>query len=112
MIKAITGGGSSAAMLVWVDRQGQPTPLTEDQRNYNHPRLSPDGNRVAVDILSGTGQDIWIYDVERNTHTRLTFEGVNVRPVWTPDGTRVTFDSNRSGSVDLYWKLADGRCVN
>ena len=94
--------------LVWVNRQGQMTPLAENQRSYQHPRLSPDGKRIAGGIRSGTDLDIWIYDIDRDTHTRLTFEGVNGRPVWTLDGKRVAFDSSRSGTVDLYWKLADG----
>jgi len=105
----VPGGSSLGTTLVWVNRQGQATPLTEDQRAYGHPHLSPDGKRVAVDIGAAAGRDIWIYDVERKTHTRLTFEGsYNHFPVWTPDGKRVTFDSDRSGGPELYWKSADG----
>ena len=105
----VPGGSLQGMTLAWVNRQGQATPLTDDLRPYGHVRLSPDGKLATTDIGSGIGLDIWIYDVERKTHTRLTFEGANNRhPVWTPDGKRVTFDSDRSGDRELYWKAADG----
>ncbi len=45
----------------------------------------------------------------RETFTRLTFEGANFIAIWTPDGKRLTFGSTRAGgSVNLYWKPADG----
>ncbi len=101
-----TGGLEST--LVWVDRQGLATPLIEDRQAYNRPRLSPDGQRVAVAVQSAAKQDIWIYDIGRGTRMRLTVEGNNSSPVWTPDGKRVTFSSDRDGPQDLYWKPADG----
>ncbi len=94
--------------LVWVDREGLATPLIEDRQAYRRPRLSPDGQRVAVEVQSVANSDIWIYDIGRGTRMRLTVEGTNQSPVWTPDGTRVTFSSNRDGPPDLYWKPADG----
>jgi len=94
--------------LVWVNREGQATPLIEGQQAYSDPRLSPDGRRLAVSIASADSGDIWIYEVERGTRIRLTFEGNSRLQSWTPDGKRVTFGSNRAGNYDLYWKLADG----
>ena len=94
--------------LVWVDRQGLATPLIEDRQDYSRPRLSPDGQRVAVTVGLGANQDIWIYDIGRGTRMRLTVEGDNSSPVWTPDGTRITFNSDRDGTRDLSWKAADG----
>ena len=102
-----TGGLEST--LVWVDRQGLATPLVEDRQAYSRPRLSPDGQRVAVAVQSVANTDIWIYNIGRGTRMRLTVEGNdNSAPVWTPDGTRVTFTSDRDGPRDLYWKPADG----
>jgi len=103
-----TSTGGLNRTLVWVDRQGLATPLIEDRQAYGRPRLSPDGQRVAVGVQSGANQDIWIYDIGRGTRMRLTVEGNNTSPVWTPDGTRVTFSSNRDGPQNLYWKPADG----
>ena len=96
--------------LVWVDRQGRATPVTEQQTIYSFPRISPDGRRVAVEITEGGNEDIWVIDLDRGTRTRLTLEpGRDIQPLWTRDGTRVTFSSNRAGSRSaLYWTLADG----
>jgi len=53
--------------------------------------------------------DIWVYDVQRRTRRLLTFEGHNWSPVWSPDGARIAFSSNRDGFVqNLYWMAADG----
>jgi Tol biopolymer transport system component len=53
-------------------------------------------------------EDIWVYDLSRGTLTRLTFEGANSRPLWTPDGKRIAFRSDKLGLRNLFWKLADG----
>ena len=99
---------SLASTLVWVDRQGNNQPLTDIQRAFNAPQLSPDGRRVAVEIGNTTAANIWIYDIARGTLTPLTFDGVNISPVWAPDGTRLAFTSDRAGSPNLFWMQADG----
>jgi len=72
------------------------------------PRLSPDGRRVAVTITEQENQ-IWLYDLSRETLTRSTFEGTqNYNPLWTPDGKRIAFESNRAGPINIFWPLADG----
>jgi len=90
--------------MVWVDRKGTAQPLPAPLRPYANPRLSPDDRLAAVTI----GNDIWVYDLSRDTLTRLTFEGRNVASHWTPDGKRVWYSSNRQGANSLFWKLADG----
>ena len=105
-------GGVST--LVWVDRRGASTPLKTAARSFgvstfgsNGPRLSPDGQSVAVQI-NDQKSDIWIYSIPRETMTRLTFEGNNLVPGWTPDGKRVVFQSTKEGPLNLFWKPADG----
>ena len=93
--------------LVWVDRQGAVDPLPAPPRVYLNARLSPDGQRMAVTIAENPS-DVWVYDISRDTLTRLTFEGDNRLPVWTPDGERVTFRSDREGPRNIFWKPADG----
>jgi len=94
--------------LVWVDRDGNETPIVQGQI-YEVPRLSPDGQRVAATVHSDTGShDIWIFDVDRGTRTRVTTGGNNIQPFWTPDGERLTFVSSRTGPMDLYWTPSDG----
>ena len=91
-------------ILVWVDRKGAEQPLAAPSRAYSNPRLSPDGQRLAVTFADA----VWIYDIQSDTLTRLTFEGNGNFPLWTPDGKRITFISTRLGPQDLFWKPADG----
>ncbi len=52
---------------------------------------------------------MWLYDLSRETLTRFTFEGnVNNGAVWTPDGKRIAFISNKEGPRNIFWQLADG----
>src|SRR4029077_13277941 len=94
--------------LVWVDRKGAIQPLAAPDRNYFFPRLSPDSSEIAASIAAPSNQDIWIYDIARNTLTRFTTKGENDWPIWTSDGKRVTFTSNLDGHQNLFWKAADG----
>jgi Tol biopolymer transport system component len=104
----ITGGPPLARTLVWVDRQGREEPLKAPTRPYAYPRLSPDGTRVAVDIRDQE-TDIWIWDLARETLTRLTFDPApDTHPIWTPDGQRVMFRSQRTAPGNLFWQAADG----
>ncbi len=99
--------GEVGRVLVWVDPDGSETPLTFPSRDYQQPRLSPDDRKLAVGIGS-ENQNIWVYGLDDGSTTRLTFEGNNRFPVWTRDGTRVAFQSPRSGRPQIYWKRADG----
>ena len=93
--------------LVLVDRKGEVDPLPVAPGIYNAVRFSPDGQRLAIH-LAGGNEDVWIYDLGRGTMSRLTTAGWdNQSPVWTPDGSRVAFESNSRGSFDLFWIPAD-----
>jgi serine/threonine-protein kinase len=96
--------------LVWVDREGRETLVTKGERAYTTPRISPDGKRIALAFFEDDGnRNIWIYDIERDSFSRATFEGSDNAPViWTPDGNWITFQSNRDGPDNLYHKAADG----
>jgi len=91
--------------LVWVDRKGAEQPVPAPAHNYVLPRVSPDGKRVAAGIEEADSQ-IWLYDLGRDTLTRLTFEGGdNIDPLWTPDGKRIVF---KGAQNQLLWQPADG----
>jgi serine/threonine-protein kinase len=94
--------------LVWVDRTGREERLSLSPRAFADPRLSPDGTQLAVAVEHTDRQDIWVYDLERDTEHRVTFEGFNESPIWTPDGSRLTFTSDLEGIRNLFWKPSDG----
>ena len=97
------------AFLEWVDRNGVREPLPVPPRPYRQPQLSPDGTRLAVQTTDANGEsDIWVYDLNGSTQMRqMTGEGNNMIPIWTPDGERLMFSSDRDGEERIYWQLAD-----
>jgi len=101
---------TSNAALVWVDRRGRAESIGDSRRPFIFLQLSPDGQRVAVEI-SAANEDVWIYDLARNGMTRLTSGWDNAVPIWSPDGVHVAFQTNRAtpGAYDLFWQRADGR---
>ena len=103
-----SAGGEGVATLTWVGRNGDEESLPAPPEAYRHPRVSPDGTRVAVTIGGGDNDDVWIWDLARETLTQLTFnESRDEVPLWTPDSGQVVFRSTREGG-GLFWKAADG----
>jgi Tol biopolymer transport system component len=83
-------GASLDGRLMWVDRNGREAPFIEAElKQLEYPRLSPDGTRLAVTVA----RDVWIYDVGGRPPIKLTFNGGNISPLWTPDGRRVVYES-------------------
>ena len=100
--------GQLLRTLSWVDRQGKKEPLTLAPGRYANPRISPDGTRVALDMI-GASRDIWIWNLQRPSLTKLTGGPTeDILPVWSPDGRRVFFASDRTGNFDVYSQAADG----
>jgi Tol biopolymer transport system component len=106
--------------LTWRDRAGLQSVLVETPTHYTEPTLSPDQTRVAFAIFDprpstfGIGvtkvtSDIWLLDASTGARSRFTFDpAADFAPVWSPDGTRIVFSSNRGGEVALYQKRLDG----
>jgi Tol biopolymer transport system component len=85
------GAGGDLSTVQWLDAAGKTQPLLAKPGNYGRPGISPDGQRLAVEVTRGSGTDIWLYDWKRDTMTRLTFTGNTHAPVWSPDGRYIAF---------------------
>jgi len=84
--------------LVWVNRDGKETLVTEEKRAFAAPRISPDGKRVVLSVGDNTGRYISIYDLEADSFSRLTFENERSgSAVWSPDGKWLIFQSGQVG---------------
>ena len=105
LVYAEGGGGTTPSALGFVDRNGIVELLDIPASSYVHPRLSPDGGRLAVE----SDGEIWVHDLYGETQIlQLTQGANNSRPIWTPDGESLTFASTRDGSMSLYVQRADG----
>ncbi len=93
--------------LVWVNRRGQVQPVAESKRAYSSPRVSRDGQRLALWIEENTA-NVWVYELLRGTLTRITFTPDDHSAAWSPDGKRVAFESSRTGTHQLYVRRSDG----
>ena len=102
--------GRDSQTLVWVDREGNEELVGAPSGPYASVQLSSDGRRLVTEWNDPENLDVWIYDLERETNTRLTFDpSADVDPIWTPDDERVIFGSNRDGGPNnLYWKASNG----
>ena len=115
----VSGTSSGSGLMVepvWVTRAGAVTPMDSawtmnipQSLNGNAIALSPDGQRLALTVARTglEGNDIWIKQLDRKlgTLTKLTFEGNNINPVWTPNGQRVLY---AAGGPPLLSRRADG----
>jgi Tol biopolymer transport system component len=97
-------GGNT--VLNWADMKGNIQPISE-AKQWGTGRLSPDGSHVANSIRSGAGEDIWTLELQRRIPTRLTFEGINYFPVWSPDGKWIAFGGDRGAKHALYRVASD-----
>jgi Tol biopolymer transport system component len=107
-----SGGGFPMRLgtLTWVDRSGAAQPVDGAQpRMYLSPRISPDGQKVAVETKAEENQptDLWVFDVARRSPTRVTFDGGS-RPVWSRDGRRLVYSHGSSAALNLFVVNADG----
>ena len=103
------GMSTNSRAFVLVDRTGGTERLKLPPGAYVHPRVSPDGKHVAFGTDDGKEAIIWIYDLAgASSMRRLTFGGRNRFPIWSADGQRVAFQSDRESDLGIFWQRADG----
>ncbi|MGD1097706.1 MAG: protein kinase, partial [Bryobacteraceae bacterium] len=95
--------------IVWMDSSGKTEPLVTTPGNYSFPRFSPDGTRLALTVDTGKGEEIFVYDRQRDSMSRLTFAGgENRSAVWSRDAEHLVFQSRNAAGSRLNWIRTDG----
>jgi Tol biopolymer transport system component len=94
----------------WMARDGKTSVLRAAAADWVQPRFSPDGQRLAMAVVSdGKQRDIWVYDWPRDAMSQLTIDaGNDGNPIWSPSGQHVVFTSDRAGVPNLYVANSDG----
>ena len=91
------------------DKTGKATPLKLPLGAYSNPRISPDGRQVAFNVAAGEEEFIGVYELSgAKAMRRLTLGGRSRAPIWTANGSRVTYQTDRDGDVSIFWQAADG----
>ena len=98
-----------ATHLVEIDRSGRRETLDSVPRLWHHPRYSPDGSQIVLDVTDAAGErDVWTFDRSLKTLSRVTHIGDAHDPSWLPDGRSVSFLSFKSRGGPLMIAPADG----
>jgi hypothetical protein len=98
---------SVARSVVQYDRSGKRTERPDLPSGAME--LSPDARRLAVDISQLPNRDVWIVNLPGGARTRFTSDpAIDGYPIWSPDGTRIAFESNRKYPFAMYVKAASG----
>jgi len=107
--------------LYQLDKNGQTTRLTNNNRHENNPAISFDGKRVAFNGGDESNQltwEIFILDLSTGEESQLTDNNmIDAHPDWSPDGSRIVFGSfrdvqgNPSGTSDIYVMNSDGSAL-
>ena len=107
-VVAYRSGGERQGQLTWFDESGASHgTIGERDSDFGGPRVSPDGKRLAVSRRLAGNQDVWVVDGGRTS--RFTFAAADDSyQLWSPDGTRIVYRSNREGPGDIYEKMASG----
>ena len=108
VVAFVTGSAVINSELLWTDRTGKSLGRAAPAGEYLNPELSRDAKRVAFERRA-SGRDIWVLDLARTSAARLTFSASDeYAPIWSPDGTRIAYGTNRDGASSIYQKSSSG----
>lgn len=103
------GGRAPDRTLVWVDRQGREEPLDAPPRQYGYARVSPDGTRVALDMMGPQDRDAYLWDPRTRALTRFSIDpSGNPLVAWSPDGRMLAYGTGRYGAITPVLQAVDG----
>jgi Tol biopolymer transport system component len=105
-----TGSPGAVRRLVWFDRTGKEVGRAGEHNGDRYgPSLSPEGRTVALTRIVDGNSDVWLMDLQRGVMRRFTSDAASEHSaIWSPDGSRVAFSSNKSGFYNIYLKAASG----
>jgi Tol biopolymer transport system component len=109
-VLAFQRGSSQPPQLIWYDRTGKQLGAVGESANYSGPSLSADDKRLAVGIRDPitAKRDIWLFELARGAKSRFTFDPADdLNPLWSHDGSRIFFTSDRKGQRDMFQKKVD-----
>jgi eukaryotic-like serine/threonine-protein kinase len=93
--------------LHWLDRAGKATPLPLPPRSYLHPRISPDGRQLAIEV-EGVNHNFYVYDFERGVMAMITNDGLSHGPIWSPDSKYLAFRAWKAEMMTM-WRIPSDR---
>jgi eukaryotic-like serine/threonine-protein kinase len=96
------------AELVWLNRDGDTTPVTGGRAPFVSFALSPDGREAAGALVQGTKLQVWLFDLERGAKRLLVAEGESREPIWSRDGAFITYVSDIGDEQAFCRTRADG----
>ncbi|MDP1675269.1 MAG: protein kinase [Bacteroidota bacterium] len=105
------GLGPATNQLAMFDRTGKNVTVMKGTQSVFEASFSPDVTKIAFSSVDPQrrNEDIWVFDIARSISTRLTFDPKDdTDPIWSPDGKRIVFSSNRSRQESVFLKNADG----
>ena len=112
--RPVEGPADSDVFVVDADGSNM-TQLTHSPNDDGCPVWSLDGTRIIYSVWRDVGElydvpDMWIMNADGSDPQLLTEHGTN--PVWSPDGSRIAFISNRDGDWEIFVMDSDGTDVN
>jgi serine/threonine-protein kinase len=102
-----TSSGEPTGLLLGIRRNGVVRLLNPTLRGYQVPRHSPTDSRLLVTLTEADATNVWLVELARGATSRITFEGNNAAAIWHPDGRKVVYSSDRTGTYNLFEQPVD-----